>query len=643
MHSRNMRPLVGITISLMACLAAAIPLAGAPLPRSVLVLDQFELASPLGSAIFSGFRSTLTKETTAPLSIYTESLDLTRFTGQRFEGALPVYLREKYGDKPIGVIMANGQKALELALQLRTQLWSDVPVIFAGVDEEADKPLKLPPDVTGTTIRLALSDSVTVARTLVRDLKRVAIVGNPPERQAIRGRHLGQELQLLANELELIDLTRLPMNELKKRVASLPNDTAIIYVGLTTDEAGVAYTSREALIAVAEVANRPIVVQVEIHLGYGATGGIVVKPDLIGQEAARLALRVLGGESPSNLPVTAGNFVRPVFDWRQLQRWKITDDKLPPGSEVRFREPSMWEQYRWQVAAIGAALLVQSLLIIFLYVEHRRRRKAEGVARSTLSELAHINRIATAGELSGSIAHEIKQPLAAMVTQATAGLRWLTRSTPDLDEARAAFTKIINSGHNASNVIDSIRTMFKKENPETARVPVDINELIRQVLILVRDEQLKCQVSTTTALTRPLPEVTGDRVQLQQVVLNLVKNAIEAMSSVTDRERVLRVKTEIDESGGVLVSIEDTGTGIDPKHIDRIFNSLFTTKSQGMGLGLAICKTIIEAHDGRIWVLSDLHYGSIFQFVLPTGRTERTSSSGRQMGRSASRTEDAIS
>jgi hypothetical protein len=133
------------------------------------------------------------------------------------------------------------------------------------------------------------------------------------------------------------------------------------------------------LIAVAQVANRPIVVQVEIHLGYGATGGIVVRPTLIGQEAARLALRVLGGESPSDIPVTAGNFVRPVFDWRQLQRWKITDDKLPPGSEVRFREPSMWEQYRWQVAAIGAALLVQFLLIIFLYVEHRRRRKAEGL------------------------------------------------------------------------------------------------------------------------------------------------------------------------------------------------------------------------------------------------------------------------
>jgi hypothetical protein len=157
-----------------------------------------------------------------------------------------------------------------------------------------------------------------------------------------------------------------------------------------------------------------------------------------------------------------------------------------------------------------------------------------------------------------------------MVTQANAGLRWLTRATPDLDEARAAFTKIINSGHNASNVIDSIRTMFKKENSEGARVPVDINELIRQVLILAHDEQLKCQVSTRTALTRPLPEVTGDRVQLQQVILNLVKNAIEAMSSVTDRERVLRVKTEIDESGGVLVSIEDTGTGIDPKHIDRV-------------------------------------------------------------------------
>jgi signal transduction histidine kinase len=632
-HSRNMHPFIGIIISLMACLAASISLAGVPLPRSVLVLDQFELASPLGSEIFSGFRSTLNKETTAPLSIYAESLDITRFMGPRFEGALRAYLREKYSDKPIGVIMVNGQKALELALQLRTQLWSDVPVIFAGVDEETDERLKLPPDVTGTTIRLSLHDSVTVARTLVRDLKRVAIVGNPPERQAIRGRHLEQELQLLARELELIDLTRLPMNELKERVASLPNDTAIIYVGLTTDEAGVAYTSREALIAIAEVANRPIVVQVEIHIGYGATGGIVVRPALIGEEAARLALRVLGGESPSKVPVISGDFVRPVFDWRQLQRWKISDDKLPPGSEVRFRELSMLEQYRWQITAIGAALLIQLLLIVFLYVEHRRRRNAEGVARSTLSELAHINRIATAGELSGSIAHEIKQPLAAMVTQANAGLRWLTRAAPDLDEARAAFTKIINSGHNASNVIDSIRMMFKKENPEGARAPVEINELIRQVLILVQDEQLKYEVSTRTQLTRPLPEVTGDRVQLQQVILNLVKNAIEAMGAVTDRERVLRVKTEIDKSGGVLVSIEDTGTGIDPKHIDRIFNSLFTTKSQGMGLGLAICKTIIEAHDGRIWALSDLHYGSIFQFILPTGRPELTSSTSPTDGK----------
>ena len=157
-HSHNMRPFVGIIISLMACLAASISLAGEPLPRSVLVLDQFELASPLGSAIFSGFRSTLNKETAAPLSIYVESLDLTRFAGQRFEGALQLYLREKYSDKPIGVIMVNGQKALELALQLRTRLWSDVPVIFAGVDEETDKRLKLPRDVTGTTIRLSLND-----------------------------------------------------------------------------------------------------------------------------------------------------------------------------------------------------------------------------------------------------------------------------------------------------------------------------------------------------------------------------------------------------------------------------------------------------------------------------------------------------
>jgi C4-dicarboxylate-specific signal transduction histidine kinase len=235
--------------------------------------------------------------------------------------------------------------------------------------------------------------------------------------------------------------------------------------------------------------------------------------------------------------------------------------------------------------------------------------------RRARDELARITQIIATDEIAASIAHEINQPLAAIATNGSAGLRWLETMPPDLHEVRLALRRIVNDGHHASEVIAGIRSMFRKDNQ--ARGTQDLNELIREVLTLVRVEMDEQRVSAFTELFDALPVIQANYVQLRQVIVNLVRNAIDAMGAVEGRPRVLRLKTESQGPDHVRVTINDSGTGIDPRNIDRIFNAFFTTKPHGMGMGLSICRSIIEGHGGRLSVVAGQPHGSIFHLSLP--------------------------
>ncbi|QQO36288.1 MASE4 domain-containing protein [Bradyrhizobium diazoefficiens] len=223
-------------------------------------------------------------------------------------------------------------------------------------------------------------------------------------------------------------------------------------------------------------------------------------------------------------------------------------------------------------------------------------------------------RLMTADALSASIAHEIKQPLSAMMANAAAGAHLLDRSRPDLEEAKLVFQEIVVDGRRAGAVIESIRAIFKKD--ARSRSPLNIDELIRETLALLIGELRAARIAVRVQAHERLPRVNADRVQLQQVFVNLIMNAIDSMAA-NERPRVLGVTSEVHSSGGVIVSVTDTGAGVDPKQLDRIFNPLFTTKSQGMGMGLSICRSIIEAHDGQLWAVANGSNGAVFQFVLP--------------------------
>ncbi|MBR0750640.1 PAS domain S-box protein [Bradyrhizobium jicamae] len=243
------------------------------------------------------------------------------------------------------------------------------------------------------------------------------------------------------------------------------------------------------------------------------------------------------------------------------------------------------------------------------------RRRAEEALRAMQAELAHANRVTTMGQLTASIAHEVNQPIAATVTNAQAGLRWLRTQPPDLREVRHSLDRIVEDGTRAGNVIHGIRAFINKVPPRKDRF--DLNEAVLEMVALTRNEMFKHRILLQTELAPGLPAVGGDRTQLQQVILNLILNAVEAMSATDAGRRELRIHTEREEAGGVLVTVRDSGPGLDPAAMERVFEAFYTTKPKGMGMGLAICRSMVEAHGGRMWASANDGGGAVFQFTLP--------------------------
>jgi signal transduction histidine kinase len=264
---------------------------------------------------------------------------------------------------------------------------------------------------------------------------------------------------------------------------------------------------------------------------------------------------------------------------------------------------------------VGAALLEgrRDEGVAFV-LDLTERKRAEAALHHAQMELAHVTRVTTLGELTASIAHEVSQPLTAIVTNANASLRWLAGETPNLDETRAAMGRILRDGNRAGEVITRIRALVQKTDTEKARL--DINQTVQEVILLAQSEAGHKGVALRTELAADLAPVLGDQVQLQQVILNLVMNGIEATASVTDRRRELLIRSRQHGSDQVLVAVQDSGIGIERENLEKIFDAFYTTKPQGMGMGLAISRSIVENHGGRLWVAANEGHGATFQFTL---------------------------
>jgi signal transduction histidine kinase len=613
--------IAGIVFCLIVSFACQAALAADP--KRVLIIDSFGRDFAPWNEYAKRFRADLDREWSEPIDLYETSLAIPRFSdeskeSQFKESQFTDYLRSLFVDRRLDLIVTIGGPAAEFAQRNRARLFPTTPLLLGILEQRRVPPASL---TANDTVLAASVDQIAVLENILRvrpKTTHVAIViGNSPIEKYWLGQ-LQETFQRFRDRVAFTWFNELSFAEMLKRVEVLPPRSAIYFFLLAIDAAGVPHEEQKALTRLNAVSNSPIFSFSDSFFGQGIVGGPLISVQDYSRQTANIAVRLLLGEAPSDLRMPPIGLSTPKFDWREMQRWGIPESRLPSGSAIHFRDPTAWEQYRLQIIAICAALLAQAALVVWLVYEIGRRYRAEVQSRSAMAALTYMDRRASAEQRSATLAHEIRQPLAGIATRAGAALRWLRMEKPDLEKVQTALESIVVASHRASDIIESVRAIFKKGPSE--RVPTDINQIILTVLSIVRLELQQHSVDLQTHLNEHLPNVLGDKVQLQQVVLNLVMNAVEAMQSV--QIRVLKVQTDQTSPGMVRVSIKDTGTGIDPSNIDRVFKPYFTTKANGMGMGLVICRSIIENHEGRIWVSPRTDGGSVLQFELPTSVTQ---------------------
>jgi signal transduction histidine kinase len=428
-------------------------------------------------------------------------------------------------------------------------------------------------------------------------------------------------LQSVAQRVAITYITERSVPRLVTAVKAVPRGSLILYIRHSQEEAGHVLTPQEVASLVSDASQVPVYGVADAYIGLGVVGGVVTDTRTIGRQVAGIARSILEGSRPEQIPIEQLP-LDVVFDWRVLRRFHLAEGSLPAGSIVRFRTPSIWEEHRTAIVAALGVLLLQSLLIAGLIFERRRRRRAESEARRNLTAMAHLDRRAAMGELATSLAHELSQPLNAILQNAGVAQMLLTANTVPaaLDEITEIISDIRKDDLRASEVIRRMRGLLQKHELETR--PVDLNEVAQDTVAIVRPDARSRQIDVELELSAHVSPVLGDRVHLQQVLLNLLMNAMDAVGGEPpERRRVVVSTTQVD--GDVRLAVVDTGIGIPADDVAQIFEPFYTTKSagNGMGMGLAIARSIVEAHGGRLAAENNPGGGTTVLFSLPVSPT----------------------
>lgn len=566
-------------------------------------------------ALEQATRAEIRSSTGRRAEFFAETLDMLRFPPAQLEQEALALLRKKYRGVKVDVVVAFETTALEFSERHGEELWPGAAIVFHSVPTAALRGRALGPRTTGIPVRYEVGATLDLALRLRPRARRVAVVGGTADFDRGLQALARASQEGFAGKLDFEYLVDLSLRETVAAVAKLPPDAIVLYLSMFRDGAGVTYVPREALAELAAASPAPVFGLIETYLGEGIAAGSIASYEAQGRRAGALVVRVLNGERPAALGVQSAVAPACIADWRQLRRWDIDERRLPEGCEVRFRAPTAWDRYRWQILGALAVILAQAALIAALLVQRRRRQRAEFAAQRLRAELAHAGRLATLGELTAAIAHEVSQPLGAILANVDAADMLLESGRARPEELRQILADVRRDDIRASEVIRRLRALLARH--EMTREPLDLNEAITEVLRLLQVEARRRQVTLVAELDGALPRAHGDRVHLQQVLLNLVINAMDAMDGTPAALRRVVVRTSLDADGNIAVAVTDRGHGIAPEGLAKLFDSFFTTKERGMGMGLSIARSIVEAHGGRIWAEPERRGGATLRFTVP--------------------------
>ncbi len=590
-------------------------------PLRVLILLGSDYSLPASVVEANAIRATLAAGTRRRVEFYTEALDANRMPLAEYEADYAGFLQRKYRGRQMDIVIAVQVAALDFAERHRAELWPGTPVVFCAMPAAWARGRTFGEGITGVTVTFDPVGTLDLALRLQPNARQVVVVGGVGEIDRAFLAAARQALRRYQGRLQATWLDHHTLEQMTAAVGQLPADTIVLYTAVSRDEAGRVFTPREVLAGLARASKAPIYGMIDTYLGYGITGGKLQSLEADGRAAAGLALRVLGGEAATAIPVLSPPPSECRMDSRELERFGLRERLLPAGCSVEFRQPGLWEQHKWEIVIVLLAIALQGVVIAALLVQRRLRRNAELAARQQFAELAHAARLATAGQLTAAIAHEINQPLSAILSNAEAAELMLAAEPPPIDEVRHILADIRSDDLRASEVIHHLRSLLGKHTPEME--PLDFNALVADVLSLLKVEASRRGVALDTDFGE-LPPLYGDRVQLQQALLNLMLNGMDAMADIPPAQRRITVRTAANGSGGVAVAVADAGHGVPVERLPHIFDSFATGKKDGMGLGLSIARSIVEAHGGKIRAENNPDRGATFRFTLPANGNKKS-------------------
>ncbi|HUA39448.1 MAG TPA: ABC transporter substrate binding protein [Candidatus Sulfopaludibacter sp.] len=600
---------------------------GVPGSRTIRVLMIFNEGTdvPGNIVLEHAVRTEMQKAVTNQIEFLTEYLDASHFSDKQHFRLFQDYLGGKYAGQKLDLIMAFPSRDYRLAGELPAALFPDVPVVFVAINEMEVPEAIRKFGVTGIVQRFDLRGTLGLMMRLQPDTRRIVVIGGTSDVDRATLGRIGEASRALEG-IEFDFWTNRPVTELPEAVKSLPEGTVVLISTVVRDVSGQTYYMSQLAQMLAPSASVPVYALGAWVLGSGAVGGSVVDSEDLGTRAADLAVRVLNGTNPEKLPIEVATKGTPMVDWRALERWDIKQSRLPANCVIRYRPHSVWEQHRALIMFVGAVLLAQAITIAALLVQRRQRRRAELEIQRQRMELVHVARVSTVGQLASALTHELNQPLGAILRNAEAAEIFLQNHQPNLDEVRAILADIRRDDKRAGDVIDRMRTLFKRRKLALDRL--NLPDLVADTVVLAKPDANTRQIQLTVQISPQLPAVRGDRVHLQQVLLNLILNGMDAMDALPRYRRSLVVRVGETEAGDVQVAVSDCGMGIAPDAAAHIFEPFFTTKPDGMGMGLAISRTIIEAHGGNIRVEENASQGTTFTFTLPRVKSERAPDGG---------------
>jgi len=607
-------------------LAAILPGPASSAPRGelkrVLMLHSFGRDFRPWSEFARTIRAELEQQSLWPLDLQEHTLLTARFNDPGPEAPFVDYLRSLYSGRPPDIVLSIGAPAAKFVQKYRAQLFPETPMVLTAVEQRLVNHAGLTDKDTVVSVYNDFSGFFRSILQVLPDTQTIAVVIGASPLEKFWLDEVKREAKPFENRVAFVWYADLSFEEILKRATALPPHTVLFWGLMSVDAAGVAHEGDLALRSLHAVANAPIFSFQEAFFGGETVGGPMHSVAGSSEKTVNAAIRILGGEKPGDIKIEPIGFASPKYDWREIRRWGISESNLPRGSKVLFREPSIWERYSWQLALIGSVILVQGVLISGMLHERRRRRLAEVESRQRLAELTHVNRYSTAGELTTSVAHELSQPLGSILTNTETAELMLKGSSPNLDEVREILADIRRDDQRAAEMIRRLRGMLQKVPFEVR--DIDLNETVREAIGFMRALADGRAIALMYAPAATELQIRGDVVQLQQVVLNLIINAMDAISGVQVGKREIGVMTS--RSGAYAeIRISDTGPGMPAGDLKNVFNPFFTTKPQGMGMGLAIVRTIVEAHHGQISVENQLSGGALFTIRLPIARGRSTS------------------